>query len=136
MATATVSELQPGVAVALHGLNAAELNGKGGTCESWDATKGRWNVRLYGGEFKALKAENLQPIGKLESFAARGKVLAPWIVGVVGILSAVMVLQQSGVFSSMGVPTPISYVQELFEPFEAPPPKAPEDTVVISFCQG
>lgn len=130
------ADLQPGVAVALHGLKAADLNGKGGTCQDWDSTKCRWNVRLYSGEVKALKPENLQKLGTLESFAARGKVHGPWIAGFVGLLGVVVALQQSGALSAMGVPTPVAYVQELFEPFDPPPPKAPPDTVVISFCQG
>jgi hypothetical protein len=103
---------------------APELNGKGGTVEQWDGDKGRWNVRLPGGELKALKPENLSP--KKTDIAA----MVPWVIGVVLVA---LVLQQSGVFD---VASPVGYVRELFEPFDPPPPKAPADTVVISFCQG
>lgn len=123
--------LRPGLAVAIHSLKGApELNGKEGTCEKWDADKGRWNVRLPGGDMKALKPENLQP--KKMSIAS----MAPWVLGAVCFLGAAIFLQQSDALHQMGVASPVGYVKELFEPFEPPPPKAPKDTVVISFCQG
>lgn len=121
-------EFRPGLAVAIHGLKgAAELNGKEGTCEAWDATKGRWNVRLPGGDVKALKPENLTP---------RKSDMTPWVAGAVVILVSALVLQQSGMFDQLGVTSPSGYVKQFFEPYEPPPPKAPKDTVVISFCQG
>ena len=56
-------------------------------------------------------------------------------VAVVVVLAGIL-LQQTDVLSQMGVQSPAGYVKELFEPFDPPPPKAPKDTVVISFCQG
>lgn len=121
-------ELRPGVEVAIHGLKgAAELNGKSGKVETWDADKGRWTVRLPSGELKALKPENLQP-KKFDS--------TPWILGAVGVIVLAVILQQIDVFGQMGLASPVAQVKELFEPFVPPPPKAPADTVVISFCQG
>jgi len=67
---ASEENLQPGVAVRIHGLKgAAHLNGARGVCESWDAAAGRWHVRLAGGEVKALKTGNLGRLFKLEAAA-------------------------------------------------------------------
>lgn len=53
--------LQVGNAVIIHNLTvASDLNGLEGVCEQWDPKKDRWNVRLKGGEIKALKEHNLQ----------------------------------------------------------------------------
>jgi len=58
------TELKPGSLVRLVGLvNAPQLNGSSGTCESFDPESGRWYVRLQsGGVPRALKAENLRPL--------------------------------------------------------------------------
>jgi len=128
--------LRPGLAVAIHGLKGApELNGKGGKIEQWDADKGRWTVRLPGGELKALKPENLQP-KKSSPMDALGQI-SPFVLGPVCLLIGAVFLQQSGAFDQIGVTSPAEYAKGLLEPYEAPPPKAPnKDTVVISFCQG
>lgn len=128
--------VQIGSKVAIQGLTGApELNGKQGTVKSWDADKGRWNVLMPGGDIKALKPENLK--------AKAGQDMSDFgglISGAIGVLVlamlALLVLEQSGFAEQMGIPTPAGYVKELFEPFVPLPPQAPEDTVVISFCQG
>lgn len=122
------AKLRPGVTVAIHGLKgAADLNGKEGTVDKWDADKGRWNVKMSGGEVKALKPENLQPKGESAP-------IPPWAIGAIGLVVVAAVLfQQSDIF---GGASPAGYVKSLFEPFDPPPPQAPKDTVVISFCQG
>jgi len=130
-----MSELRPGIAAAIHGLKGApELNGQTATLKEWDADKGRWVVTLPGGALKNVKAENLQaasPPSKSESSA-----VSSWVVGAaLVVLVAVTVLQQGG--GDLGnAKSPSKYVAELFEPFDPPPPKAPKDTIVISFCQG
>ena len=68
-----------GDAVQLHGLGAAELNGRGGVCGAFDAVKGRYVVALEGGEAVAVRPENLAPPGgpaatPLATCAACGKV--------------------------------------------------------------
>ena len=68
-----------GDAVQLHGLGAAELNGRGGVCGAFDAVKGRYTAALEGGEAVAVRPENLAPPGgpaptPLASCAACGKV--------------------------------------------------------------
>lgn len=130
MVTATPDvKLRPGVTVAIHSLKgAADLNGKEGTVEQWDADKGRWTVKLPGGERKALKPENLQPKGEALP-------LPPWAFGVIGLLGVLIAVttQQSEAFGGAGT---ANYVKSLFEEFDPPPPQAPKDTVVISFCQG
>lgn len=68
-ATGAKVELKPGAVVGISGLVGAKaLNGQIGVCESWDAAKGRWLVRLRdgGGEVKALKPENLTSVGEAE----------------------------------------------------------------------
>jgi hypothetical protein len=119
-------QLGPGIAVAIHGLKAADLNGKEGKCKEWDSSKGRWTVEMRGGELKSIKPENLRP-------TTQG--IQHWAIGgaVIGLFVAMLL---SGSFSGLGVESPASYVKELMEPFDPPPPKAPKDTVVISFCQG
>lgn len=143
-------ELQPGCTVAIHGLTgAAELNGKEATCNHFDKEKDRWTVQLPGGDLKALKAENLEvkaapPEAKTpekpEKPEKPGKPGKPdvksWLVGAVGLVVLAVCLQQSGIIEEAGIASPAGYVKELFEPFDPPPPKAPKDTVVISFCQG
>jgi len=129
MVTATpATELRPGLTVSIHSLTgAAELNGQVATCKQFDAEKSRWTVQLTGGELKALRPENLQP--------KKTNVM----LGVSGALGAVLLalfLQQSGFVGKMGIASTSGYMKELFEPFDPPPPKAPKDTVVISFCQG
>lgn len=122
--------LRIGVDVVITGLKSApELNGKEAKCESWDAAKSRWTVRITGGEMKALKPENLQP---KEGSAAP----ASWVIGAIVVGFVATFLLQSGIFTETGVVSPVGYVKSLYEPFHAPPPKAPKDTVVISFCQG
>lgn len=55
-------ELRPGVEVLIQGLTGAvELNGQRGQCQDFNEEKGRWNVRMPGGEIKALKPDNLIP---------------------------------------------------------------------------
>jgi len=55
------AELRVGASVRLVGLQAApELNGKLATCVSWSAQRGRWLVRIEGGEEKNVKAQNLE----------------------------------------------------------------------------
>ncbi|CAE8633473.1 unnamed protein product [Polarella glacialis] len=52
-------QLVPGASVRIAGLQGApELNGKLGTCLSWDADKGRWLVSVEGGE-KSIRPDNL-----------------------------------------------------------------------------
>eukprot|EP00931_Biecheleriopsis_adriatica_P114949 TRINITY_DN90815_c0_g1_i1.p2 TRINITY_DN90815_c0_g1~~TRINITY_DN90815_c0_g1_i1.p2 ORF type:complete len:143 (+),score=31.32 TRINITY_DN90815_c0_g1_i1:39-431(+) len=127
--SAPESELRPGVNVVIHGLKgAADLNGKEATVKTWDADKGRWTVQLQGGDFKALKPENLQP--KKTTDAMPG-----WVVGAMIAVGVVAFVLQSGMAQS-GTANPVGYVTELFQPFDPPPPQAPKDTVVISFCQG
>merc|ERR1712187_822615 len=57
------SSLMSGRNVRLRGLGAPGLNGQEGVCESWDASKGRWSVRLQSGgevgQVKAVRPENL-----------------------------------------------------------------------------
>eukprot|EP00930_Biecheleria_cincta_P038880 TRINITY_DN26739_c0_g1_i1.p1 TRINITY_DN26739_c0_g1~~TRINITY_DN26739_c0_g1_i1.p1 ORF type:complete len:130 (-),score=20.73 TRINITY_DN26739_c0_g1_i1:525-914(-) len=127
-ATTPDTELRPGLNVAIHGLKgAADLNGKEGKCKHWDADKGRWTVELPGGELKALKPENLQ---------AKPASMTNWVVGAAAVVLMALFVQQSGLLGQMGASSPVGYVTELFAPFDPPPPKAPKDTVVISFCQG
>lgn len=57
-------ELKAGFAVVIHGLmGSPELNDKQGTCESWDAHRERWSVRLPLGDVKAIRPCNLLKIG-------------------------------------------------------------------------
>lgn len=56
------SGLLAGHIVTMTGLvNATHLNGRTGTVTRWDATKSRWQVKLEGGDIKAVKPENLLP---------------------------------------------------------------------------
>lgn len=59
--TSSEPTLRAGSRVELFGLNgAAHLNGTLGACDSFDASTGRWVVRLDGtGELKSLKLDNL-----------------------------------------------------------------------------
>jgi len=130
-----MSQLRPGIAAAIHGLKGApELNGQTATLKEWDADKARWVIQLPGGALKNVKAENLQVASP--SSASQNSTISSWVVGAAFIaLVAVTVLQQGA--GEMGsAKSPTKYVTELFEPFDPPPPKAPKDTVVISFCQG
>jgi len=129
-----MAQLGPGIAVAIHGLKGApELNGKEGKIKEWDEDKGRWVVQLPGGQLKNVKAENLQPASKKSGDSG----MSSWVIGaVVVVLVGITILQQSANANGGNMKSPTSYVTELFEPFDPPPPKAPKDTVVISFCQG
>jgi len=124
-----------GIAAAIHGLKGApELNGQTATIKEWAADKGRWVVELPGGALKNVKAENLQVPSPPST--TKNSAISSWVVGAALIaLVAITFLQQGG--GEMGnAKSPTKYVTELFEPFDPPPPKAPKDTVVISFCQG
>jgi len=141
VATCGMSKIKPGVTVVISGLKgAAELNGKEGKCKDWNEEKGRWNVQLPGGELKALKPENLRPSAtqpQEKSKDASGGTTSQVMIGGAVLLIGMLFLQQSGAaVSGQGVTSPTKYITELFEPFDPPPPKAPKDTVVISFCQG
>lgn len=130
-------ELRPGLSVAIQGLKgASDLNGTSVTCKEWDDDKGRWIVEMPGGERKALRPENLKApnaASKPTSETPSPLDSNPWLIGVIGIFVLMFVLSQNGAFDDK---TPTAYVKSLFEPFNPPPPRAPKDTVVISFCQG
>ena len=49
-----------GAVVGIHGIKSRQdLNQMQGTVQSWNAQKGRWDVRIPTGELVALKPENL-----------------------------------------------------------------------------
>lgn len=132
-----MGEIRPGVTVKIDGLKGApELNGKEGKVKDWNAEKGRWNVQVAG-ELKGLKPENLQPAatqGKSDASGASGGMAQYVLMAAAVLMLSATFMQQNGGIGAMKSPT--KYVTELFEPFDPPPPKAPKDTVVISFCQG
>jgi len=51
--------LIPGARVRLQGLSAAHLNGLEGNLDGFDIHAGRWEVKLLGGQVKAIKPSNL-----------------------------------------------------------------------------
>ena len=54
------TELKPGLTVKVVGLkNAPEHNGKRGKLVSFDAERGRWEVRMRSGKAMKIKSENL-----------------------------------------------------------------------------
>mmetsp|Transcript_34294 Transcript_34294/g.80165 ORF Transcript_34294/g.80165 Transcript_34294/m.80165 type:complete len:337 (+) Transcript_34294:65-1075(+) len=64
--------VQPGSVVQLHGfVSNQDLNGAVGICESWNAERERWHVRLSSGEVKAVQTANMRLAGEASaSFGA------------------------------------------------------------------
>jgi len=66
-------DITEGTAVLIRGLSNGAYNGMMGCCQSFDAAKDRWQVRLQGlqgDQIIAVKAENLVPQGSVETWEA------------------------------------------------------------------
>lgn len=125
--------IRPGIQVELHSLKgAAEFNGKSGTVKEWDDDKGRWIVEVAG-ERKAFKPDNLKPKTTKANASSNGSSNMLVIAALIGMIA--FIVMQNGMFDN-GIDGPVKWAKSLVEPFDPPPPKAPQDTVVISFCQG
>merc|ERR1712150_59432 len=60
---AVMPPIAPGAKVILSGLaGAAHLNGASGVLGSFDCARQRWYVELAGGEVKAVRSENIEPV--------------------------------------------------------------------------
>ncbi|CAK0837620.1 unnamed protein product [Prorocentrum cordatum] len=74
-----VNPFSPGYVVCVHGLTGAkELNGKEGICQNWDASAGRWKVKLIlddKEDIRNVKPENLHAAESWGPAAEKAKVL-------------------------------------------------------------